>query len=413
MASGRKGKSKSEKRERKSGESPKEGTNRSRLRLIAHPLFAPGVGLWAAILGGMIIAVIPEAHIESLTAHTLIATFDMPVKLMLAGVLALILGMAGFGIAAHRSAAARRRLNPYSIVNAVARKVSPIDPARDLGSKSIDDPIETMPFASPAWRDADIDAPGADDAAEEEEEEERLMPRFMRRRRPELEPDIEEAAEAEPDFVPPAPAWREAALKTEEERPLPRFMTHPVPEAAPAPAPAPEAEHVDEPVELDLAAFAALPGRNAVWVEALEAAPVPASVPVQWAAPAPAPAPKPAPVAAPVTAPVGDVRRSVPTPLPLPGTAALARLRAVPPGELSIAQMVERFAGALHEHRANAPARALSAAELAAREAALAEALKALAVLSGVGAEQAPGPADREAPLRAALTQLQPRRGAA
>jgi hypothetical protein len=405
MASGRKGKSKSEKRERKSGESPKEGTNRSRLRLIAHPLFAPGVGLWAAILGGMIIAVIPEAHIESLTASTLIATFDMPVKLMLAGVLALILGMAGFGIAAHRSAAARRRLNPYSIVNAVARKVSPIDPARDLGSKSIDDPIETMPFASPAWRDADIDAPGADDVAQEEEEEERLMPRFMRRRRPELEPDIEEAADAEPDFVPPAPAWREAALKTEEERPLPRFMSHPVPEAAPVPAPAPEAEHEDKPVELDLAAFAALPGRNAVWVEAPEAAPVPAPL----AAPAPAPAPKPAPVAA----PVAEVRRPVPTPPPLPGTAALARLRAVPAGELSIAQMVERFAGALHEHRANAPARALSAAELAAREAALAEALKALAVLSGVGAEQAAAPADREGPLRAALTQLQPRRGAA
>lgn len=404
MASGRKGKKKSAKREPGSGNGPKQGANRGRLRLIAHPLFAPGVGLWAAILGGMIIAVIPAAHIESLTANTLIATFDMPVKLMLAGVLALILGMVGFGIAAHRSAAARRRLNPYSIVNAVARKVSPIDPARDLGSKSIDDPIETMPFASPAWRDADIDAPGADDVAqEEEEEEERLMPRFMRRRRPELEPEIEEAAEAEPGFVPPAPAWREAALKTEEERPLPRFMSHPVPEAAPAPAP--EAEHEDKPVELDLAAFAALPGRNAVWVEAPEAAPVPAPVASPAPAPAPAPAPKPAPVA--------EVRRSVPTPPPLPGTAALTRLRAVPAGELSIAQMVERFAGALHEHRANAPARALSAAELAAREAALAEALKALAVLSGVGAEQAAAPADREAPLRAALTQLQPRRGAA
>jgi hypothetical protein len=400
MASGRKGKNKSEKREPGNGKSPKQGTNRARLRLIAHPLFAPGVGLWAAILGGMIIAVIPEAQIESVTANTLIATFDMPVKLMLAGVLALILGMVGFGIAAHRSAAARRRLNPYSIVNAVARKVSPIDPARDLGSKSIDDPIETMPFASPAWRDADIDAPDAEDAvqeAEEKEEEERLMPRFMRRRRAELEPDFEDAAEAEPDFVPPAPAWREAALKTEDERPLPRFMTHPLPEAAPAPAP--EAEHQDEPVELDLAAFAALPGRNAVWVEAPEAEPAPVT------APTPAPAPKPTPVA--------DVRRPVPTPPPLPGTAALARLRAVPASELSIAQMVERFAGALHEHRANAPARALSAAELAAREAALAEALKALAALSGVGAEDPPASADREAPLRAALTQLQPRRGAA
>jgi hypothetical protein len=91
-----------------------------------------------------------------------------------------------------------------------------------------------------------------------------------------------------------------------------------------------------------------------------------------------------------------------PEPLPEPGTAALARLRAVPTSELSMAEMVERFAGALHEHRASPPTRALSAADLAAREAALAEALKALAALSGGDASDK----SRE-PLRAALAQLQ------
>jgi len=76
-----------------------------------------------------------------------------------------------------------------------------------------------------------------------------------------------------------------------------------------------------------------------------------------------------------------------------------------------MAEMVERFAAALHQHRTSAPVRTLGAAELAAREAALAEALKALATLSGIGG--APAAGDQDDPLRAALSQLQPRRDAA
>lgn len=400
MASGRKGKVQ---KVRRSKADAGGGHRQRRQRLVAHPLFAVGVGLWGALLGGLVVLVVPEAQIEGVTAGSMIATFGVPVKPLLAGGLALLLGLATFGFAAARSSAARRQMNPSTILHAVARKVSPIDPARDLGSKSIDDPIETMPFASPAWRDADIDAAEEDEAAEEDQP----LPRFMRARRPEVEPDIEDADEDETGFTPPPPAWREAAPVTEPERPLPRFMTHPLPEAAeaaaPAPAPALRAEPEDMPLELDLASFAQLPGRNAVWVE--EPAPVAVAAPAPVVAPVLKSAPKPVPAPA--------ARRAVPTPPPVPGTAALSRLRAVPANELSIPQMVERFAGALHEHRANAAARSLTADELAARETALAEALKALAVLSGVPAAPVPAPADREAPLRAALTQLHPRRGAA
>ena len=159
-----------------------------------------------------------------------------------------------------------------------------------------------------------------------------------------------------------------------------------------------EPEIASAPRELDLSEFAAFPGRNAVWVEEPEATEAPSDV-----LPEAAPyiltddLPTKEPVA---SAPVTVLREA--DPLPEPGTAALARLRAVPPSELSLAEMVERFAGALHEHRASPPTRALSAADLAAREAALAEALKALAALSG---DDAPDKA--RDPLRAALAQLQ------
>ena len=84
----------------------------------------------------------------------------------------------------------------------------------------------------------------------------------------------------------------------------------------------------------------------------------------------------------------------------------------MPTEALSLAEMVERFAGALHEHRETQPVRALGASDLAAREAALAEALKALAALSGGTTAPAVQPS-RDEPLRDALAQLQPRRGAA
>ena len=157
---------------------------------------------------------------------------------------------------------------------------------------------------------------------------------------------------------------------------------------------------------LDLSEFAELPGRNAVWVEdapepeaELASEPEPASAPVDYAPVAELRQPEPEP-------------EPEPAPLPKPGTAALARLRSVPPSELSLPQMVERFAVALHQHRTSTPARALTAAEIAAREAALAEALRALAALSGARLGD-PGATPAEDPLSAALSQLQTRRGVA
>lgn len=340
----------------------KRGGNCKRLfgTLVANKAFAPMLGLWGALLGGLVIMVLPPMVISAATKGTLIATFDLPTQATIAGCIAVVLGTVLFLVAAAQSTEARHRRPSNSIVGAVSRRVRPIDPVRDLGSKSLDDPIETMPFATPAWRDAEVGEPAP-------------APASMAKRDPEPEPKPEPVA---------APAVAEESV----------------------------------PLALDLAQFAELPGRNAVWVEEpLELSAVAAVTPVD----APAPAPAPAPVAVRVAsfaperaASIAELRAAAPPP-PQPGTAALARLRALPTSELSLVEMVERFAGALHEHRAGMPAHALSAEEIAARGTALSEALKALAALSGDFANRAAADGHVHEPLHAALSQLQPRRGAA
>lgn len=321
MATGHKGKSAQRKRKHKaSGVRPAARQRPARMPLAAHRAFAPILGLWGALLGAGVVVVLPEAMVAQMLRGTLIGTWAAAAQPALAWIAGGLLGVLLFALAAYRHVGARRGVRGPSVAAMAARRVTPINPARDLGSLRLDDPVETMPFTTPAWRDADLDAPQ--------------------------------------------------------------------PSAAPQPAPEP----ASAPRELDLADFAELPGRKAVWVEE--------------EAPAEATAPEPAP-----TEPVTDIRpraeRTASAPLPAPGTAALARLRAVPASELSLAEMVERFAGALHEVRETAPGRTLGPGDLAAREAALAEALKALEALSGKG-RPAPRLPRREESLHGARVRFQP-----
>jgi hypothetical protein len=335
MASGHKGKSGQEMRKasRSSGRRPARQPA-GKMSLAAHRAFAPLLGLWGALLGAGVVLVLPSAMVARWLHGTLIGTWASAAQPALAWIVGGLLGGLLFAVAAYRHVGARRQGRGPSVAAMAARQVTPINPARDLGSLRLDDPVERMPFSTPAWRDADLD-----------------------------------------NAKPVAAA------------------------AAPAPAPAPVSAPVPAPVELDLAAFAELPGRNAVWVEELPAAPEAAAEP----APEPAAEPQPDPVA--------DMRarrnRAVAAPIPAPGSAALARLREVPTHELSLAQMVERFAGALDEVRKTAPGRSLAPSDLAAREAALAEALKALEALNGKN-RPAPRLPRREDPLQAARARLQP-----
>lgn len=316
--------------------------------MAAHRAFAPLLGVWGAALGAGVVLVLPASLVGRMLQGSLLGTWEHAGQSVLAAVAGGLLGALTFSIGAMRNVGARRLVRGPSVAAMAARIVTPINPARDLGSRRLDDPVERMPFSTPAWRDADLETP--------------------------------------------RPAAAQAAA------PAPVAATAPAPEPAPAPEAVPEAAPASAPRELNLAEFAELPGRNAVWVE---------ETPVADAAPA-----KPDPVA--------DIRartlRAVATPPPAPGTAALARLREVPPSQLSLAEMVERFAGALEEVRQIAPTRTLAPTDLAAREAALAEALKALEALSGKG-RSAPRLPRRDDPMLALRARLQPQlsgvRGAA
>lgn len=300
--------------------------------LAASRAFAPLLGIWGALLGALPVLVLPSEAVAAATRNTVMPLLGVPVQPLLAGMAALALAAIAFALAALAHQRARRRAGIHVLGRYAMRQTPPpIDPVRDLGSRSLDDPIAAMPFASMSER-----APAAQ-----------------------------------------APQHDPADLTESDAAPVPRT--------------------------LDLAEFGALPGRNAVWVEEGDAdmdAPAFVIAAEPEAAPEPALAPEPASQPAPVSG-----LRSVAS-VPDPGTAALARLRAVEPSELSLPQMVERFAGALHEHRASPPVRALSAADLAAREAALADALKALSTLSGHQPFDHASDQNRE-PLRTALAQLQ------
>jgi hypothetical protein len=298
----------------------KNGTNHgARTPLTAHPLFAPVLGLWGAALGGLTTLVLPSDLFTTALAGTGMAALGTQAQFVLAGMAAVLLGGALFILAVALSGKTRRTTASMSVAEMALRRVRPIDPMRELGSHSLDEPVAQTPFAAAPFSPN----PFADDPA----------------------PEPEDAA----------------------------------------------------PRALDLSEFAELPGRNAVWVEDGVASPV--AVPRSAA-----------PLSAPPTAPL-SVPQSVPRPfvVPEPGTAALAHLRATPPEQLSLVQMVERFAAALHEQRRAAPGSAGHNRDLAARDAALAEALKALAALSG---DQPARDAQAE-PLRDALSRLQGLRGAA
>lgn len=283
--------------------------------LALHPLFGSMLGLWGAALGGLVTLVLPRDLVLVVAARAGLAASGANAPYVLAAIAALVLGGVMFALAGLFTRAAIKSRRPGkapSLAAKAVRHVRTIDPASELGSSSLDAPVETMPFAG-------------------------------------LRPVFEPEAEAETTALPP-------------------------------------------PLELDLEEFGALPGRNAVWVE-------------DRGYIAEAPAPEPAPAPAPAPEPV--LHALAPAPRPL-APSAIEHLRAVPTSELSLVQMVERFAAALHEHQSAPPGSSTLRADQAGRDAALAEALKALAAFS-----PDEGTTARGEPLRAALTRLQELRGAA
>lgn len=288
----------------------------NKVTLATHPAFMPLIALWGIALGALCVLVLPAAIIDRVAVVTSLSGLGANAAYVIAGVAALI----ACAIAVALGLAFRRaRIAPHiahTLITRTGDAVQVIDPASELGSDSLDAPIED-----------------------------------------------ERPAESEPSAPAAEPLYR----------------------------------------ELELGEFAKLPGRNAVWVEepaeqveeSLEQAGEPLELVTE--------------------APEAETARE-------PKLSAIEKLRQVPPQELSLMQMVERFAAALHERQE--AERALPPGRHAPnRDTALAEALRALNTLATEGFYSDPalggsiGEADalhdttRE--LRDALAKLQRLRGAA
>lgn len=319
----------------------KRGSQRS---LAAHPAFVPLLALWGAALGGLVVLVLPRAAMAGMAAQSGGALPPGLFQTALAGLAAIVTGGLCLALAGTLRQRAQVRSGSPSIAEMAARRVRPIDPVRDLGTDSLDTPLDLPPFELAG------EAPEPRPTAPLRDSK----PMFTLR-------DFEDALIETCEAVAEDMRWENPA-------------------GTPAPAPAPTAP---EPVALDLAQFAQIPGRNAVWVEEL---PVP---PAEIAA-------QPA---------IRTPLRAVP---PKPQPNVVEQLRAVAPSELSLVQMVERLAAALHERQAK------SGALPAGRDAALAEALKALAILAQDRGDAAiPERRSDGETLRDALSRLQDLRGAA
>ncbi|WP_299196118.1 hypothetical protein [uncultured Erythrobacter sp.] len=420
--------------------------------IAAQRFFVPIISAWGAALLGLIVMVLPADAIIRITVLTKSSFLGDWAQLAYAGIAAVLGGGIAYFAAGSMHERARASDESLSVVSAVqsrrSGRVDPIDPATDLGSDSLDAPIEEGEFeelredcaasgekraptlGELSKRGYEMEAP--EDVTARENGGDALFTRkhfqsalietceaetceaetceAVADQNPEKEDDMAQVLTKPKRDGGPAPIGSPRAATEAASWSLTQF-TPPSPEAAPAPVPAPVASAFasadktspvnvvpdpvaeaapapksaplpERPQALDLGEFAELPGRNAVWVEEQAAAD---------------PAPEPAARTA------------------SPPENALEKLRQRHPEELSLVEMVERFAGALHEHQA--AERANLAKTGPTRDAALAEALKALNLFTERGFDK--GPADvaahadtsqlgqTERELRNALTKLQ------
>ncbi|WP_108789833.1 hypothetical protein [Erythrobacter sp. Alg231-14] len=377
----------------------------------AHKSFVPVITAWGAALLGLSVLVLPANLVGRLSTLSGLTALGDVATYIFAAIAALLGAGLGYVVAAALREYSSRSEEKVAVVSAVStRRVRPIDPVVELGSESLDAPIEEMPFGAAeeegefeelsettrqpvprqptlgelSQRGYDIEAPEDCAAADEGEK-----PIFTRSQ---FKSALIETCEGATCEAAPAPQSqdREPAMQQAQKKPISGSNSNPswsLTQFAPAPKPAPKAVPTsgaaentlpEKPRALDLGEFAELPGRNGVWVEEK---PAPAS---QDAAPQPAPRPV-----------VQSVPQSAPVPAPAP--SALEKLRQKPTDELSIVEMVERFAGALHDHQEAERKRVPDSGP--SRDAALAEALKALTLFTERGFDQ-PAPQSTPRPVQ-------------
>ncbi|MEM9500663.1 MAG: hypothetical protein AAF941_02335 [Pseudomonadota bacterium] len=365
---------------------------RKRSSIAAQPLFVPLMTAWGAALVGLSVAVLPDQTIDQLTSLSALGVLGEFARLFFVGLAAALGGAAVYFIAIKWRGSLPS--NPNDLLSKVVQRVQPIDPVADLGSESLDAPIDEE--IVPANDTSDIDPEIADtteapvevtEPAPEVAEDDTLELSMDAVCEAEPEPPTEREPHLEPAkqstvFPNRRAKGRKEARRVELVHALTDHMARKAAEAKAAAAKAaeadiPQAEVTSRDNDLDLGEFEQLP-------------------------------------------PVEHQTHAVPTTSHNnPVGSAVDKLRSVPPQELNLVQMVERLAIALHQHQEAARSKPQSTHE-AKRDVALAEALKALSMFTeqGFNAEGltkpiAPPEGRTEVELREALGKLQSLRGAA
>ncbi len=361
--------------------------------LAAHKAFVPIVTIWGAALFGLSMAVLPYSMIGRIGAASGGLIPGNLVGIVLP-VLAAVIGGALALIVSTGLRAASRSTRPgapdiYSAYN--ASRTRPIDPASDLGSESLDAPI-----AEGLYEDAHDADEGIADTGESAPASREPTLGELAKRGYEIEDPDEDKRDSDLAFT--HTQYKDALIECCEGATCEAADTETDTDAnadtaeatkSPLVAKPRRSDSESKPRALDLGEFAELKGRNAVWVEE----PVDQPAQVQLA-----------------TAASDEPADSEPA-------NALEKLRRKSTEELSLVEMVERFAGALHEHQQSERGR--TAQDGPGRDVALAEALKALTLFTEGGFDTGSRDAQigqlsqTERDLRDALAKLQTLRGAA
>ncbi len=373
------------------------------IALPKHSAFLPVMTIWSGLVLALVVLVLPDQAIARISSLTGVYLPLMTARLIFALGTGIFGGVLGFIISralAHRLLV--KQSDGILTSDLKRRDVEPIDPTADLGSDSLDAPIET----------ADTHDEGElADFSEIQEDEEQAEPSLgdLARRGFRIEaPEVFEGQPQDQHKGGRALSGEESghALVESHEISTCEEVTTPAVQAAvddPQVIPEPQLTELeqadfaplnadtisrksDKPRALDLSEFAAMPGRDAVWVE------------------------KPA-----ATTP--EEINAKPPHAQVP-ESAIEKLRQTPTQELSLVEMIERFAAALHDRQSKE--RTSTSSEEVAREAALAEALKALALFTDAGFDKGNSAAvancqidQTEDELKNALARLQEVRGAA
>ncbi|MEM6494207.1 MAG: hypothetical protein AAF650_07480 [Pseudomonadota bacterium] len=349
--------------------------------LVSHPIFGPAITVWTAALGGLCVLALSSVTIARVTMFAGLGALGSGAQYLFACIAALFGAAFGLLLAKLIRYAVRRSRGKRSLAAMAGHRMRPIDPASELGSDSLDAPLE----------DELAETAEGEDACDKSKDEPSDIPPGLYEPAEQVDGDDTQGDNAEDEETRPDPSEDDAETPKEalgeitaEEEPLELEASCEVSED--------DFLSLDTPLDPDASSDGdtlELSEGDAVEDEEPETdepgAPEPTDP--EPGDPEPGDPDTAAPetiVEAPLTSPAEE---SAPQP-----RSGLEKLRQTAPKDLSLIELVERFAAALHDVQDRAPSDFTAAKGLqghAESERALADALKALALFSEGGFAEA------------------------